>query len=216
MHRNALQHICLQEHDSVALESTATHCNTLQHTAAHCSTLQHTAAHCNTLQYTKTLQHTATHCNSGPARAQFNRLQRTCIYIRIYIYISIYIYIYKYIYYLYICIYIYVCVIICVLANVSSKMFLSARAWFNRFAVPTYCSTLQHTIRLSACCSVLQRVAVCCSVLQCVAVWCSVVHCVAECYLQERGSTDWPHECAKPGVLLRARMPVCMNIYTVH
>jgi len=212
MHRNALQHICLQEHDSVALESTATHCNTLQHTAAHCSTLQHTATHCNTLKHCNTLQHTAT--VDLPERSLIDCSVHVFIYA--YIYISIYIYIYKYIYYLYICIYIYVCVIICVLAKVSSKMFLSARAWFNRFAVPTYCSTLQHTIRLSACCSVLQRVAVCCSVLQCVAVWCSVVHCVAECYLQERGSTDWPHECAKPGVLLRARMPVCMNIYTVH
>ena len=55
----------------VALQHTATHCNTLQHTATpcntatHCSTLQHTAAHCNTRQHTATeMHHTATHCNT--------------------------------------------------------------------------------------------------------------------------------------------------------
>ena len=71
----------------VALQHTATHCNTLQHTATHCYTLQHTATHCYTLLHTATrcnthdgapnssnesyayakvrvaLQHTATHCN---------------------------------------------------------------------------------------------------------------------------------------------------------
>jgi len=38
----------------LALQHTATHCNTLQHTATHCNTLQHTATHCNTLQHTAT------------------------------------------------------------------------------------------------------------------------------------------------------------------
>jgi len=56
----------------LALQHTATHCNTLQHTATqafcrtvspvvdcvphneHCSTLQHIATHCNTLQHTAT------------------------------------------------------------------------------------------------------------------------------------------------------------------
>ena len=55
----------------VALQHTATHCDTLQHTATHCKrdsfirdagmyneSSQHTATHCNTLQ------HTATHCNT--------------------------------------------------------------------------------------------------------------------------------------------------------
>jgi len=40
------------------------------------------------------------------------------------------------------------------------------------------CSVLQ---RVAACCSVLQRVAVCCSVLQCVVVCFSVLQCVAVC-----------------------------------
>jgi len=65
----------------LALQHTATHCNTLQHTAAHCSTPQNTATHtcgymsffctathCSSLQHTathcNTLQHTATHCNT--------------------------------------------------------------------------------------------------------------------------------------------------------
>jgi len=71
----------------VALQHTATHCNTLQRTTRHCNARQHTATtlqpHCNTtegkqitptyksviyqLQHTatncNTLQHTATHCN---------------------------------------------------------------------------------------------------------------------------------------------------------
>ena len=42
----------------MALQHTATHCNTLQHI---CNTLQHTATHCNTLQHIcNTLQHTGT------------------------------------------------------------------------------------------------------------------------------------------------------------
>jgi len=64
--------------ETVALQHTATHCNTLQHTATHCKTLQDTATHCNTfrhdslirirlcatrLSHCNTLQHTATHCN---------------------------------------------------------------------------------------------------------------------------------------------------------
>ena len=50
----ALAILVEQGDKKVALQHTATHCNTLQHTATHCNTLQHTATHCNT--------HTATHC----------------------------------------------------------------------------------------------------------------------------------------------------------
>jgi len=62
---------------SIALQHTATHCNTLQHSATLCNALQLTATHththqrpthCNTLQHTamhcNTLQHTATHCST--------------------------------------------------------------------------------------------------------------------------------------------------------
>ena len=60
----------------VALQHTATHCNTLQHTAIHCYTLQHTATQIPwvstptvTLQHTaahgNTLQHTTTHGNTS-------------------------------------------------------------------------------------------------------------------------------------------------------
>jgi len=83
----------------LALQHTATHCNTLQHTATycntppthcntlhqtatycntpptHCDTLQHTATHRNTLQHTAThysiLQHSATHCNTPRNVSEF-------------------------------------------------------------------------------------------------------------------------------------------------
>ena len=48
------------------VESTATHCNTLQHTATHCNTL-HTITVNNAVKCRvccNTLQHTATHCNT--------------------------------------------------------------------------------------------------------------------------------------------------------
>ena len=74
----------------LALQHTATHCNTLQHTAAHCNTPQNTATHCNRLQhiysipclpsatYCNTLQHTATHCNTRQHTATHcNTLQHT-------------------------------------------------------------------------------------------------------------------------------------------
>jgi len=52
----------------LALQRTATHCNTLQHTATRCNTLRHTAAHCDILQRTATRcdtpQHTATRRNT--------------------------------------------------------------------------------------------------------------------------------------------------------
>jgi len=38
----------------LALQHTASRCNTLQHVATHCNALQHTAMHCNTLQHTPT------------------------------------------------------------------------------------------------------------------------------------------------------------------
>jgi len=91
--------ICAVYLQGVALQHTATHCNTLQHTATHCNTLQHTATsrlidihhfwriccvpagrsvatHYNTLQkYCNTLQHTTTHCS--------NILQHTATYCNI-------------------------------------------------------------------------------------------------------------------------------------
>ena len=67
-------HVCktavctLGRRQSICLDNTATHCNTLPNTATHCKTLQHTATHCSTLQYTaahcNTLQPTGAHCNS--------------------------------------------------------------------------------------------------------------------------------------------------------
>ena len=68
--------------DTLRIQRTATHCNTLQHTATHCNSLQHTATHCNTLRYTathcNTLQHTATHYNSlRHTAAHCNTLQHT-------------------------------------------------------------------------------------------------------------------------------------------
>ena len=79
--------------NTLSLQHTATHCNTLHHTAPHCNILQHTATYahtqvlksaianghtpthtycqylltttyCNTLQHCNTLQRTATHCNN--------------------------------------------------------------------------------------------------------------------------------------------------------
>ena len=44
----------------LAIQHTATHCNTLQHTATHCNTLQHTATHCNILQHTATQRRAST------------------------------------------------------------------------------------------------------------------------------------------------------------
>jgi len=71
---------------TLALQHTATCCNTLQHTVSHaatnlavahpvsmivalpephCNTLQHTATHCkHTSTYCNTLQHTAAHCST--------------------------------------------------------------------------------------------------------------------------------------------------------
>ena len=52
----------------LALQHTATHCNTMQLNATHCNILQHTATSCNALQRNakqcSILQHTAAHCNT--------------------------------------------------------------------------------------------------------------------------------------------------------
>jgi len=69
-HKKDSQHTLrkLRAEKSVALQHTATYCNTLQRAATRCNTLQHTATHCNTLQHTAThcyiLQHTATCCKT--------------------------------------------------------------------------------------------------------------------------------------------------------
>ena len=74
--------------NTLQLQHTPTHCNTIQHTPTHCNTLQHNPTHFSTLQHTagcdwwcgqrgcdrprsksfsmhcNTLQNTATHCNT--------------------------------------------------------------------------------------------------------------------------------------------------------
>ena len=51
-------------------------------------------------------------------------------------------------------------------------------------AQPTQRKTVQNSVHVAVCCSVLHRVALCCSVLQCVAVCCSVLQCVAVCCIR--------------------------------
>ena len=69
----------------VALQHTATHCDTLQHTATHCNTLQHTATHCDTLRHTAThcdtLRHIVTHCVTLPPCSAIRRIpQKSVLY----------------------------------------------------------------------------------------------------------------------------------------
>jgi len=83
-HCNALQHTATQ----IALQRTATHCNTLQQNFR-CLTDKTISAHCNTLQHTAThydAQHTATHCNriidAKPTRQYIISLERDFAFFR--------------------------------------------------------------------------------------------------------------------------------------